>query len=106
MFNFCCLGGGRVLFCCVGGGRDLFLVFGRGRVNFLRFGRGACFCFCCLGGGRVFLLFGRRTGVHSLTGLPGSSLSDPTTKKDQTSGLARLLPPRLLPLNFQGEVLC
>ena len=50
--------------------------------------------FCCLGGGRVyffdvwagdvllfFLLFGRGTGVHSLTGLPGSSLSDPTTKK-------------------------
>ena len=59
-----------------------------------------CFCFgvwaggvffllCCLGGVRVFflavwagdvfflLLFGRGTGVHSLTGLPGSCLRDP-----------------------------
>ena len=42
---------------------------------FLLFGRAACF----------FLLFGRGTGVHSLTGLPGSSLSDPTTKKDRTA---------------------
>ena len=38
---------------------------------FLLFGRGA----------GVSLLFGQGTGVHSLTGLPGSSLRDPTTKK-------------------------
>ena len=31
--------------------------------------------------GVFFLLFGRGTGVYSLTGVPGSSLSDPTTKK-------------------------
>ena len=41
---------------------------------FLLFGPGAC-CF--------FLLFGRGTGVHSLTRLPGSSLSDPTTKETE-----------------------
>ena len=52
---------------------------------FLLFGRGACLCFCCLGGGRFFVFFllfgGGGTGVHSLTGLPGSSSSDSTTKK-------------------------
>ena len=80
---FCCLGGWVCLFfCCSGGvfffllfgrGRVLFLLFGRGRVLFLLFGPGACF----------FLLFGRGTGVHSLTRLPGSSLSDPTTKETE-----------------------
>ena len=59
-----------------GGGVFLFFsVWGGG-------GGGACFVFLLFG--RVsffFLLFGRGTGVHSLTGLPGSSLSDPTTKK-------------------------
>ena len=60
MFFFCCLGGGRVFFfCCLGGGRVLFFAVWAGDV-----------CF--------FLLFGRGTGVHSLTRLPGSSLSDPT----------------------------
>ena len=81
----------------------LFLLFGRVGVPwFLLSGRGTCFLlfflfgcvvFGCLGGGRVlffavwaggvlfFLLFGRGTGVHSLTGLPGLSSSDPTTKK-------------------------
>ena len=78
----------------------------QGRVGlfiFLLFGRWACFCFCCLGEcvfflfccclggvrfyvfavwvGGFFWLFGRGTGVHSLTGLPGSSSSDSTTKK-------------------------
>ena len=53
-FGFCCLGWGG------GGGGGCLLL---GQVAFL------------------FLLFGRGTGVHSLTGLPGSSLSDPTTKK-------------------------
>ena len=56
----------------------------------------------CLGGGRVLLLavwvggvifvllFGRGTGVHSLTGLPGSSLSDPTTKKTKQQKKTRV----------------
>ena len=35
------------------------------------------------GGVFFFLLFGRGTGVHSLTRLPGSSLSDPTTKETE-----------------------
>ena len=60
-----------------------FLLFGRGRVFFAVWA-GACSFFCCLGRGRVFfLLFGRGTGVHSLTRLPGSSLSDPTTKETE-----------------------
>ena len=53
MFFFCCLGGGVFFFCCLGRGRVLFLLFGRG------------------------------TGVNSLTRLPGSSLSDPTTKETE-----------------------
>ena len=78
---FCCLGGGRV-FCFAVWAGFFFLLFGRGRVLFLLFERGRVF-FCCLGRGRVFLLFGRGTGVHSLTRLPGSSLSDPTTKETE-----------------------
>ena len=62
-------------FCCLGWGVFFFLLFGRGRVLFLLFGPGACFFF--------FLLFRRGTGVHSLTRLPGSSLSDPTTKETE-----------------------
>ena len=69
--------------CCLGGGVFIFLLFGRG---------GGRICFCCLGGGVVFfllfgrgscfvVLFGRGTGVHSLTGLPGSSSRGPTTTK-------------------------
>ena len=58
-----------------------FLLFGRGAcsffavwaVAFFLFGPGACY----------FLLFGRGMGVHSLTRLPGSSLSDPTTKETE-----------------------
>ena len=57
-------------FCCLGGWRFCF---------FFAVWAGACF-FCCLGRGRVFLLVGRGTGIHSLTRLPGSSRSDPTTK--------------------------
>ena len=63
---FCCLGGGVFFFCCLGGGVFCFLLFGPG----------ACVFF-------FFLLFGRGTGVHSLTRLPGSSLSDPTTKETE-----------------------
>ena len=65
---------GRVLvfFCCLGGGRVFFAVWAGGIVFvFLLFGRVAFF----------FLLFGRGTGVHSLTGPPGSSFRDLTTKK-------------------------
>ena len=64
---------------CLGGVR-VFLLFGPGgRVYFLLFGRaGERACLFCL-------LFGLGTGVHSLTGLPGSSLRGPTTKKDQTT---------------------
>ena len=69
-----------------------FAVWAAGRVFVFAVWARAWLCFCCLGGGRVFfpfwagscvlfLLFGRGTGVHSLTGLPGSSSSDPTTKK-------------------------
>ena len=38
-------------------------------------------CFAVWAGGVFFLLFRRGTGVHSLTGLPGLSSSNPTTKK-------------------------
>ena len=96
VFCFALWAGGCVYFFAVWAGCVFFfLLFGRGVVIFffLLFGRGACSFFCCLGGGRVlffavwaggvflFLLFGRGMGVHSLTGLPGSSSSDPTTKK-------------------------
>ena len=90
-----------------------FLLFGPGGVFFffavwavvgfffLLFGPGGVFFFfCCLGGGLFFfvvwagvvffLLFGRGTGVHSLTGLPGSSLSDPTTKKTKQQKKTRV----------------
>ena len=100
MFFFWCLGvgrffllldGGRVLFFAVWVGVVLFLLFGRLAGSFfLLFGRVSFVC-CCLGGWHVFLLFGRvacflllfvrGTGVHSLTGLPGSSVRDQTTKK-------------------------
>ena len=91
---FCCLGGGRVLFFAVWAVVLFFLLFGPGARFFFFFfclGRGACSFFFAVwaeacffsvwAGGVFFLLFGRVTGVHSLTGLPGSSLSDPTTKK-------------------------
>ena len=68
----CCLGGGRVFFFAgLGRGHVIFFAVWAGGMFFWLFGRGACF----------FLLFGRGTGVHSLTGLPGLSSSDPTTKK-------------------------
>ena len=86
MFNFFrSLGGGggsRVSFFAVWAGWRVFFLFGRGRVYVFAVWAGRVYVFCCLGGWRVFfLLFGRGTGVHSLTGLPGSSLSDPTTKR-------------------------
>ena len=60
------------------------LLFGRGRVIvFAVWVRGVCFLvFAVWAGGVSFLLlFGRGAGVHSLTGLPGPSSSDPTRKK-------------------------
>ena len=75
MIFFCCLGGGRVLFFAVWAGAcSFFCCLGRGRVLFLA---------VWAGGVLFFLLFGRGTGVHSLTRLPGSSLSDPTTKEPE-----------------------
>ena len=63
VFFFCCLGGGACSFCAVwAGGAFFFLAVWAGSVFF-------------------FLLSGRGTGVHSLSGLPSSSLSNPTTKK-------------------------
>ena len=82
LFFFAVWAGCVLLFCCLGGAA-FFLLFGRRRVCLLLFGRGACSFFAVRAGERVFpfLLFGRGTGLHSLTGLPGSSSSDPTTKK-------------------------
>ena len=62
-----------------------FAVWAGGRIYvFCCLGRGVFFFFAVWAGGVfIFLLFGRGTGVHSLTGLPGSSLSDPTTKKTE-----------------------
>ena len=55
-------------------------------VNIFCVWAGCLLFFCCLRGGRVFfVLFGKGTRVHSRTGLPGSSLTGPTTKKDQTA---------------------
>ena len=106
-FFFCCFAvwaGGCVYFFAVwargvfffavwAGVVFFFLLFGRGRVLFFAVWAvvfffavlgGGVFFFCCLGRGRgFFLLFGRGTGVHSLTRLPGSSLSDPTTKETE-----------------------
>ena len=101
---FCCLGGWACVFCLlfgrVGGffvfpawagavffavwaGRFFFLLFGRWLFLFLLFGRVCVFVFCCMSGCVCFLLFGRGTGVHSLTGLPGSSSRGPTKKTKQ-----------------------
>ena len=82
-FFFAVWAGGRFFF---------FFLFGPVACNFFAVWAGGVFVFCCLGRGRLvcfavwaegvffFLLFGRGTGVHSLTGLPGLSSSDPTTK--------------------------
>ena len=89
----CCLGGGSYLFfSCLGGGEVgggggvlFFAVWAGGEKRacvFCCLGGVACSFFCCLGGGScLFLLFGRGTGVHSLTGLPGSAFRGPTTQK-------------------------
>ena len=109
-----------LFFCCLGGGACFFFFFfcglGPGRVFFLFFG-GCVFFFCCLGGGFFlcvcvfavwaggvffFLLFGRGTGVHSLTRLPGSSLSYPTTK--ETEQQQKNTGSRLKIFQAEGEV--
>ena len=109
----CCLGGGerRVYVVLMfgrgrGGGCRVFVFAvwawgGRGRVyDFAVWGEGGR-CFCCFGGGAffwlfgretlfVFLLLGRGTGVHSLTGLPGLALMDYSTKQQkQNTGSIR-----------------
>ena len=84
MFFVCCLGGWLFFLLFGRGVRVFFLLFGRGRVLFLLFGRGRVLFFAVWAGGVFFfLLFGRGTGVHSLTRLPGSSLSDPTKETEQ-----------------------
>ena len=92
---FCCLGGWHVLLFAVwAGGGFFFLLFGRGRVLFFAVWAGGVFFFLLFGPGACFfsLLFGRRTGVHSLTRLPGSSLSDPTTKETEQQKKTRVPP--------------
>ena len=70
---FCCLGGGRVFF---------FAVWVRGVCVVLLVGRVSFFFFFFF----FFSLFGRGTGVHPLTGLPGSSLfKGPNNKKRPSS---------------------
>ena len=77
--------GGRVVFCCLGGGRVLFFAVWAGACSFFAVWAGVCSFFLLFGPGACLfvLLFGRGTGVHSLTRLPGSSLSDPTTKETE-----------------------
>ena len=72
VFCFFWLFGRGLFFCCLGRVDMVFLAVWAAGVLF----------FCCWGGWLfLFLLSGRGTGVHSLTGLPGSSLRDPATKK-------------------------
>ena len=78
--------GGRfffLFFFCLGAGRALFFAVWAGGVFFFFAVWAGCVFFFAVWAGGVFfsLLFGRGTGVHSLTGLPGSSLSDLITKK-------------------------
>ena len=56
--------GGRISSCCLGGVR--------------------VYVFAVWAGGVLLFLFGRGTGVHSLTGLPGSALKE-NNKKYQTA---------------------
>ena len=85
VFIFLLFGRGACFFFAVWAGAVFFfLLFGRGRVLFFAVWAGACSFFLLFGPGACFfLLFGRGTGVHSLTRLPGSSLSDPTTKETE-----------------------
>ena len=81
----------RVFFAVWAGGVFFFLLFGRGRVLFFAVWAGGVFFFLLFGPGACFLLlFGRGTGVHSLTRLPGSSLSDPTTKETEQQKKTRV----------------
>ena len=80
------LGRGGMLIFLLFGLCAFLLLFGRAGERacfffFFVFGRGV-FTFLLSGQGRVYvLLFGRGTGVHLLTGLPGSALKGTTTKK-------------------------
>ena len=93
VFLILLFGPGAIFFFAVwAGGRVLFLLFGRGRVFlFAVWARGRVLFFAVWAGGVFFfLLFGRGTGVHSLTRLPGSSLSDPTTKETEQQKKTRV----------------
>ena len=80
---FCCLGGWSLFFAVWAGACSFFAVWAGGVFFFFLAVWAGCVIFFAVWAGGVYfsLLFGRGTGVHSLTGLPGSSLSDPTTKK-------------------------
>ena len=80
-------GGGLFFLFAVWARASVFLLFGRAAEGtfLVLFGRGACcFWFAGPGRGRVLLLFGRGTGLHSITGLPGLCLGGPTIKKNNS----------------------
>ena len=86
VFVFVLFGRGVVVFFAVwaGGVFFFFLLFGRGLVLFLLFGRGRVLFFAVWAGCVLFfLLFGRGTGVHSLTRLP--VFKRPNNKRDRTA---------------------
>ena len=86
VFFFFCLGRWRFFFfffAVWAGTCSFFCCLGRRRFFFAVWARACFFFFAVWAGGVFFLLFGRGTGVHSLTRLPGSSLSDPTTKETE-----------------------
>ena len=109
-----------LLFCCLDGGGGVGCFFavwagGGGGCCFFAVWAGLCF-FCCLGGGRGWRLFfffclggwawfflfcclggGGGSGVHSLTGLPGSSSSDLATKKTKQQKKKTVVPPLIYP---------
>ena len=90
---FCCSGGVRVFFAFwAGRGHPFFAVWTRDLLLALLFGRWCVFC-CFLGGVRVFLLLGRGTEVHSLTGLLGLASGGPATKRTKQCRNERLPSP-------------
>ena len=73
MFSFCWLGCGGMFF---------LLQFGRRRVYFLDVcARGRVYFYAVWAGSVFFSAVWAGTGVHSLTGLPGTSVRSPTRKK-------------------------
>ena len=74
--------GACFFFCSLGGRRVLFFAVWAGACFFFAVWAGACFFFAVWAGG-VFFAVWAGDGIHSLTRLPGSSLSDPTTKETE-----------------------